>query len=90
MRFAAMPDERPHDVHLSMAGCPIAAGTMDFFQHRDSRRDRKSGAPIFLWNETRKVAAFGKRDDKFLRVSGLAIEPAPVFAGKVRTELLYG
>jgi len=36
------------------------------------------------------IAGLGKRRDELLGVSGLAIEPAPVFAGKIRAEILDG
>ena len=79
----AVPQQRPHDVHLGVAGGAVAAGALDFLQDRGGRRDRQAGAAIFLRDQRREIAGRGDRFDECGGIGTGAIELAPIFAGKI-------
>ena len=59
--LAAVPQQRAHDVHLGVAGGAIAAGALDFLQHRRRRRDAEPRAAILLGDQDREPAGLGQR-----------------------------
>ena len=84
LRVAAVPQDRAHDVHLRVAGGAVAAG----------RRGSPPGSPrplpraepaaaVFLRDQRREIAGLGQRCDELGRIGALAVELAPVFAGKL-------
>ena len=84
---AAVPQQRAHGVHLGMAAATIAPGALDLFEDRGRGRQLQAGAAIFFRDQHREIAGLGQRIDEGLRVSHLAVELAPVFAGELRAEL---
>ena len=87
---AAVPQHGAHRVHLGVAAAAVAAGALDLFEDRGGRRQLQAGAAIFLGDQHREVAGLRQRIDEGLGVGHLAIELAPVFAGKLRAELCDG
>ena len=85
--LAAVPQQRAHDVHLGVAGGAIAAGALDFLEHRGCGRDAKPRAAVLLGNQDREPAGFGQRLHEFRRIAAFAIERAPVGAVELQAEL---
>ena len=45
--------------------------------------EREPAAAVFLGNERREESRLGQRRDEFVGIAAVAVERAPVFAGKV-------
>ncbi len=88
--LGAVPQQRSHGVHLRMARRAIAAGAMDFLQHRARRRNPEARAAILLRDQDRQPALLGQRLDELCRILPLAIQRPPVSSGKPRTQLAHG
>jgi hypothetical protein len=88
--LAAVAQERPHRVHLGVAGAAIGARRMDFLQDRRSRRKRQSAAAVFLGNQRSQQARLRHRRDEFRRIGAVAVELAPVLAGKAGAKCAGG
>src|SRR5882757_2323592 len=76
----AVPEERAHDVHLSVTGGAIAAAVLDFLKNGCAGRQRKACTPIFLGNQGRQVASFRQRSDKLTWIPALSILSSPIFS----------
>ena len=87
---AAVPQHRAHRVHLGVAAAAVAARTLDLFEDRRRRRKLQARAAIFLGDQHREIAGLCQRVDERLGVGHLAIELAPIFAGKLRAQLCDG
>ena len=83
LRGAAVPQDRAHGVHLRVAGGAVAAGGMHLFQDRGRGAQAEPAAAVFFRDERGEIAGFGQRRDEFGRIGALAVERAPVFAGKL-------
>ena len=83
LRGAAVPQHRAHGVHLRVAGGAVAAGGVHFFQDRGGRADAEPAAAVFFRDQRGEIAGFGQRGDEFGRIGALAVERAPIFAGKL-------
>ncbi|MHC2539025.1 hypothetical protein ACVJMY_008594 [Bradyrhizobium diazoefficiens] len=86
----AVPQHRAHRVHLGMAAAAIAACALDLLEDCGRRGQLQARAAIFLGDQHREIPGLGQRVDEGLRIGHLAIELAPVFAGKLRAELCDG
>src|ERR1700722_9060362 len=69
-----------------MAGGAIAAGRLDLLHDGHGGAHGESAAAVFLGDQRGKKSGLGQRLDECLRVSALAIEFAPVLAGKICAE----
>ena len=76
-----------HRVHLGMAAAAVAARALDLLQDRRRSGQLQAGAAIFLGDQHREIAGLGQRIHERLGISHLAIELAPILAGKLRAEL---
>ena len=83
---AAVPQHRAHRVHLRVAGGAVAAGRVDLLHDGDGRRHGEPAAAVFLGDQRGEKAGLGQRVDELGRIGALAVELAPVFAGKVRAQ----
>ena len=83
---AAVPQQRAHGVHLGVASAAVAAGALDLLQDRGGGGKLQAGAAIFFRNQHREIAGLGQRIDEGARIGHLAVELAPVFAGKLRAQ----
>src|SRR6185312_16625110 len=83
---AAVPQQRPHDVHLRMAGGAVAAALVHFLEDRRRGADAEAAAAMLLGDEAAEESALGQCLDEVPRISPLAVERAPVLAGKARAE----
>ncbi len=86
LRGAAVPQQRAHGVHLRVAGGAVAAGGVDLLHDRGGRRQRQPAAAVFLRDQRGEEARLGQRRDEFGRIAALAVERAPVLAGKFRAQ----
>ncbi len=83
---AAVPQDRAHRVHLRVAGGAVAAGGVHFLQDCGGRADAEPAAAVFFGDQRGEIAGLGERGDELGRIGALAIERAPVFAGKLGAE----
>src|SRR6185437_11418007 len=81
-----VPQDRPHRVHLGVAGRTIAAGRLDFLQDRASRAQGKPAAAVFFRDQRCEIARLRERGNEFGRIASIAIVRAPIFAGKLGTQ----
>ena len=89
LRFRTVAQDRAHDIHLRMAGSPIAARALDLLEDRRRRRERQAGAAVFLGDQRGEVAGLRERIDEFRRIGVVAVELAPVFARKIGAQTDY-
>ena len=87
---AAVPQQRAHGVHLSMAAAAVAPGTLDLFQDRRGCGQFQAGTAIFFRDQHRKIPGLGQRIDKGFWINHFAVELAPVFAGELRAQFGNG
>src|SRR5262245_38044318 len=66
--FTAVPKQRAHGVHLSVAGAGIAATMIDFFQNDARFRNTESGSSVLFWNQGGQISATGKCVYEFLGI----------------------
>src|SRR5439155_1492754 len=64
----AVPEQRPHDVHLRVAGGRVAAGAVDLLEHGARRADAEPAAAVLLGDQRREPAARRERRDELVRV----------------------
>ena len=83
LRGAAMAKKRAHRVHLRMTGRAVAAGGLDFLHDGGGRGHGQSAATVLFRYKSSEKASFGQRRDELGRIGALAIEPPPIFAGKI-------
>src|SRR3984885_5880866 len=83
----AVPQDRPHCVHLGVTGAAIATRALDFLQHRGRSGERQTCPAVFFGDQDREPAGLGERFDKFARIGHPAGEVAPIFARKACAEL---
>src|SRR5581483_1053279 len=76
-----------HGVHLGMAGGTVAAGGVDFFHNDGSRAKRQTAAAVLLRDKRGEISGFGQCRDELRRIGAVAVERAPIFAGKPRAQL---
>lgn len=88
--FAAVSQDRSHDVHLGMAGGTIAAGCMDFLQNSCGNTKAEAAATVFLRNQHAEISGIGQRLDKVGGVGAFPVQTTPVFAGELRTQRAHG
>ena len=79
---AAVTKQRPHGVHLRMAGGAVAARRMDLLHDRGSGRERQPAAAVLFRDQRGEEARVCQHFDEFRRIAALPIERAPIFAGK--------
>ena len=84
---AAVPQHRAHRVHLRVAGGAIAARAMDLLEDRRRGAQAQSRPAIFLGNQDGEKTFLRQTFDEGGRIGALAVERAPVFAGKIAAEL---
>ncbi len=65
----------------------VAAGALDFLEDRGRGRQFKAGAAVLLGDQDREIAGFSQRIDEGRGIGHLAVELAPVFAGKLGAKL---
>ena len=80
---AAMPQNGAHGVHLRVAGGAVAARRLHFFEDGRRAAQPEPAAAVFFRDEGGEVAGLRQRFDEFGRIGALAVERAPVFAGKL-------
>ncbi len=83
----AMLEQRPHGVHLGVAGTAVTAAALDFFEDRTTRLYRQSGTAVGLGDEHRKKSRLRKRPHEFGGIGGRVVQSAPVFARILGTQL---
>src|ERR1700722_19797026 len=83
----AVPQDRPHCVHLGVTGAAIATRALDFLQHRGRSGERQTCPAVFFGDQDREPAGLGERFEKFARIGHPAVEVAPIFARKACAEL---
>src|SRR5262249_58445282 len=83
LRLAAVTEQRAHGVHLRMAGGTVAAGRVDFLHDGGGGAHREPAAAVLLRDQRGQKARLGERRHEFVRIGALAVELAPVFAGKI-------
>src|SRR5690349_19131018 len=82
----AVAKERAHRVHLGVTGGAVAAAGLDLLHDRGRRGHGQPAAAVLFGNERGEEPGFGQRRDELFRISALAIEAAPIFAGKIRAQ----
>src|SRR6185503_10582984 len=82
----AVTQQRPHDVHLRVAGAGVRAGSVDLLE--DDRRlgDVEAAAAVLFRNQCRKPACLGQRFDERIRITVALFDVLPVLAVELRTE----
>src|SRR3546814_16975961 len=75
-----------HDVHLRVASRSVAAARLDILHNDGGRGEIQARTAISLRNERRQEARLGQALAKSGRIFRLAVEVAPIFAGKVGAE----
>jgi hypothetical protein len=73
-----------------MAGRAVAARAVHLLQDRRGGRQRQPGAAIVFRDQRGEVAGLRQRVHELGRIAVLAVELAPVFAGKPRAQLAHG
>ena len=79
---AAVTQDGPHGVHLGVTRRAVAAGRVDLFQDRRAGGEGQAAAAIGLGDEGGQVPGLGQGLDEFGGIGPLAVERAPVGAGK--------
>ena len=74
----AVAQQRPHVVHLAVAGARVAAGEIDFFHDHRGFGEAQTRASVFQRNQRRQPASLGQRVDKRFRVGALVVHFLPV------------
>ncbi len=82
----AVPQHRPHGVHLSVQGGGVAAAGVDLLEDRHRRREAQAAAAVGFGDQHAEIAALGHRRHELGRVLPLAVEHPPVFAGESGAE----
>ena len=78
--LAAVAKQRPHGVHLGVAGAGVAARAVDFLEDDAGLGDAESRAAVLLRNQNREIFAGGERIDELLRVLLVLIDVSPICA----------
>ena len=78
---AAVAQQRPHNVHLGMAGTGVTAGLMDCLQNDAGGPHRQTSPAIFFRNKRAKESGFRQFFDEISRITGVIFQLAPVFTG---------
>ena len=81
LRRRAVPQHHAHGVHLRVAGAAVAAGAVDFLQHRRAAPQPQARAAVFLRDQHRQEPGLGQGGDKLGRILPLAIQRPPIGAG---------
>jgi hypothetical protein len=87
---AAVAQQRAHGVHLGVAGRAVAPAFVDFIEDRRRRVDAEPGAAVFLGDQHGEETVVGQRLDEFAGIGPLAVQLAPVFAGKIGAQRAHG
>jgi hypothetical protein len=69
-----------------VAGGAIAAGCLDLLHDGGRSRHAQPAATVLFRDQRGEEPCFGERRDEFAGIGALAIESAPVFAGKLGAE----
>src|SRR5690348_551245 len=77
-----MPEQRPHDIHLRVAGGAVRAALVHFLEDRGCGADAEAAAAMLLRDEAAQEASLGQGLDEVARIAPLAVELAPILAGK--------
>src|ERR1700694_4577870 len=86
LRLAAMPQERPHRVHLRVARRCVPTGGVDFFK-TDARVDEAwRGPTVFRRDQYRQPAAIRQRPNEFVWIAALSLDTLPVGLRKLRAD----
>src|SRR5215217_7585064 len=83
----AMPQERPHRVHLGVGGTGVGAAAVDLLQDGAGRREVETHPAVLLRYERREVAGLAQRLDELPRVAALGVELSPVLVREAGTYL---
>ena len=86
---AAVPQHRPHRIHLGVTAGAVAARSLDFLHDRGGRRHGEAAAAVLFRNKRGEKAGLGQCRDEFFRIRTLAIQPPPVFAWEIRAQRPY-
>ena len=89
LRLGAVAQDRPHRVHLRVAGGRVAAGSVDLLEDDARRRQAEPGAAVLLRDQRGEPAVLGQCGDELLRIA-VGLEAAPVLAREARAELAHG
>ena len=84
--WRAVTQDRPHGVHLGVAGGPVAPGTVDLFQHRRCRGNTQAASAIGLGDQRCQETRLGQRLDELLGIGTRPVQLAPVLAGETLTQ----
>src|SRR5688572_32694676 len=84
-----MPEQRPHDVHLSVARTCVGAAPVDFFKNDGGLRDAEPCSAILRRDESRQISRLGQLRDELLRVAALDIQLPPVRIRETRANFPY-
>jgi hypothetical protein len=80
--IAAVPQQRSHDVHLSVGGARGAARGVDLLQDHGGRPERQPGAAILLRDQGCEKPGLGQGLHELRRISALVVQVAPILARK--------
>jgi hypothetical protein len=89
LSLASVPQQRAHDVHLRMTGAAVASCVLDFFQDGRCGGKGQAGAAICFRNQRGEIAGVIECLHEFGGIGHLAIQPAPILAGKPGAELAH-
>ena len=90
LRVGAVPQHRPHGVHLGVAGAAVAARGVDFLEDRRGRADAEPAAAVALRDQRGQKTRVGERLHELLRVGARPVFLPPVLAGVARAERAHG
>ncbi len=82
----AVPQDGTHRVHLRMAGGTVAPRSVHLLQNRRGGADGEPATAVFFRDQRGEIAGLGQSGNEFGRISALAVERAPVFAGEFGAE----
>ena len=89
LRVGAVAQDRPHHVHLRVAGGGVAAARVDLLEDHARRVEREAGAAVALGDQRREPAVLGQRADELARVA-VGLELAPVAGAEAVAQLAHG
>ena len=74
----AVAQQGAHDIHLCVAGCGVASGTVDFLQDQAALEDAQTAAAVSFRNQRCKVPGLAQFLHECLGIFAFFVQLAPV------------
>src|SRR3546814_7439954 len=72
-----------------MARTAVAARTVNFLEHRGRSAETEARPAILFGDQDREKPRFVERADEFGRIDAVAVEPLPIFTGKIGAQAAH-